>query len=177
MDLSLARIAILVGLVALASAARADIYRCVDADGNTLYSDTPCARSAKSTANITESVGACTTAECEEQRRQQSDEARQRLRAEKEELNDAAARRRQADAAYERERADLLYRKALEDRLAAMADQAVQGSNNLYYDYPGFPVYPIAPRPCVRCRPTPLPVPGIDKKRAKEPSVRLKLDH
>ena len=176
MNLSFTRIAILVGLIALASAARADIYRCVDADGNTLYSDTPCARGTKSKANITESVGACTTAQCEEQRRRQSDEARQRLRAEKEELNDAATRRRQADAAYERERTEQLYRKALEDRLAAMADQAVQGSNNLYYEYPGYPVYPIANRPCVRCRPTPLPVPGIDRRRAKEPSVRLKVD-
>ena len=176
MDLSLTRISILVGLVALASAARADIYRCVDADGSTLYSDTPCARNAKSKANITESVGACATAQCEEQQRQQANEARQRLRAEKEELNDAVSRRRQADAAYERERTEQLYRKALEDRLAAMADQAVQGANNLYYDYPGYPIYPIANRPCVRCRPTPLPVPGIDKKRAREPSVRLKVD-
>ena len=131
MAISWTRITICAGLVTLAStAAYADIYRCVDSNGRTSYSDAPCARDAKSTSNITDSVGACTTVQCEEQRRQQADEARQRLRAEKEQLNDMTTRRRQAEADYERERARLeeqRYRKAVEDRLAALADQAAAG--------------------------------------------------
>jgi hypothetical protein len=161
------------------SAAYGDVYRCVDSNGRTSYSDAPCARDAKSTSNITESVGACTTAQCEEQRRQQADEARQRLRAEKEELDDLASKRRQADADYERERArleDQRYRRAVEDRLAALADQAAAGANNPYYDLPGYPVYPIAVKPCGRhCNVHPHPHPNVTKK-PKEPSVRLRID-
>jgi len=175
----LTRIALFTGLVALSSLAQADIYRCVDADGTTLYSDMPCARNAKAKANITEEVGACTTPQCEEQRRQQAEEARQRVRAEKDELNDAVAKRRQAGVDYERERIlieEQRSRKALEDRLAAMADQAAQGTSTPYYDYPGYPVYPIVGRPCGRhCKPFPQPTHDINKKR-KEPSVRLRLD-
>jgi hypothetical protein len=173
------RIALFAALVTLASMAHADIYRCVDGDGNTLYSDTPCSRNAKSTSNITEGVGACTTAQCEEQRRQQADEARQRVRAEKEELNALVNKRRETDADYQRERArldELRYRQALEDRLATMADQAAQGMNNPYSDYPGYPVYPIVTRPCGRhCKPFPHAAPDI-KKKPKEPSVRLRVD-
>jgi hypothetical protein len=173
------RIAFFAGLAALSSIAQADIYRCVDPDGTTLYSDTPCARNAKAKANITEEVGACTTAQCEEQRRLQAEEARDRVRAEKDELNDAVAKRRQAGVDYEHERAlieEQRSRKALEDRLAAMADQAAQATSTPYYDYPGYPVYPIVGRPCGRhCKPFPQPTPDIHKKR-KEPSVRLRLD-
>src|SRR5438045_9385536 len=130
------RTALFAGLIALASIAHADIYRCVGADGNTLYSDTPCARDARSNSNITENVGACTTAQCEEQHRQQAEEARQRVRSEKEELADIASKRRQADADYERERARLAeqrYRRAIEDRLPSTADQAAQGATTPDY--------------------------------------------
>src|SRR4051794_10396638 len=61
------RIAVFAGLVAISSMARADIYRCIDADGTTLYSDAPCPLNAKAKANITEEVGACSTPQCEEQ--------------------------------------------------------------------------------------------------------------
>src|SRR4051794_7675576 len=88
------RIAMCAAAVTLASSiAYADVYRCVDSNGRTSYSDAPCAGDATSTSNITESIGACTTAQCEEQRRQQADEARQRLRAEKEEVNELASKR------------------------------------------------------------------------------------
>jgi hypothetical protein len=177
MRFSLTRIAICAGFAALTSAAQADIYRCVDTDGGTSYSDAPCPRNAKSKSNITDSVGACTTAQCEEQRRQRADEARQRLHAEKEELSELTAKRRQAEADYERARLDeLRYRKAVEDRLAVLADQAAQGINNPYYDYPGDPSYPVVMRPCGRnCSPHPRPHPDVTK-RPKEPSVRLRVD-
>lgn len=179
MRFSLTRIVICAGFAALASSAQADIYRCVGTDGSTSYSDTPCPRNAKSTSNITDSVGACATAQCEEQRRQQADEARQRLHAEKEELTDLMSKRRQADADYERERArleELRYRKAVEDRLAALADQAAQGINNPYYDYPGYPMYPVIAKPCGRhCNMHPRPRPDV-AKRLKEPRVRLRVD-
>jgi len=174
------RIALFAGLVAMSSMARADIYRCVAADGTTLYSDAPCASDAKAKANITEEVGACSTSQCEEQHRQQAEEARERLRAEKDELKDAAARRRQADMDYQRERLLLLEeqrsRNALEDRLAAMADQAAQGTSTPYYDYPGYPIYPIVGAPCGRnCKPFPHRTPDVNKRR-KEPSVRLRVN-
>jgi hypothetical protein len=173
------RISICVALVALASAAHADIYRCVGADGNTSYSDTPCARDAKSKSNITENVGACTTAQCEEQRRQQADEARQRVRSEKEELADLVNKRRQLDADAARERAqleELRYRRAIEERLSSMADQAAQATNNSYYEYPGYPVYPVVVRPCGRHCNTHLPHKPDLTKKAKEPSVSIRLD-
>ena len=175
MRFSLTRIAICAGFAALTSAAQADIYRCVDADGGTSYSDAPCPRNAKSKSNITDSVGACTTAQCEEQRRQQANEARHRLQAEKEELSELTAKRRQSEADYERARLEeLRYRKAVEDRLAVLADQAAQGINNPYYDYPGYPSFPVVVRPCGRrCNLPPGPHPDIPKK-PKERSVRLR---
>jgi glutamate-1-semialdehyde aminotransferase len=175
MLIPITRIALFAGLVALSSLATADIYRCVDADGTTLYSDIPCARNAKANANITEEVGACTTAQCEEQRQQQAEEARRRVRAEKDELNDAVAKRRQTSADYERERIlieEQRSRRALEERLAAMADQAALATGTPYYDNPGYPIYPIVTRPCGRhCKPLPQPTVDVNKKR-KEPSVR-----
>jgi hypothetical protein len=174
----LARIAIAAALSA-ASLAHADIYRCVDAQGNTSYSDSPCPRNAKSGTNVTEDVGACTTTQCEEQQRRQAKAARQRLRAEKEELNDLIAKHRQSDAEYERDRAraaEEQYRRSIEERLGAMADEAAQGANSIYYDYPGYPAYPIVTRPCFVCKPHPGKPPVNDTKMKKEPSVRLKLD-
>jgi hypothetical protein len=102
------------------------------------------------------------------------------MRAEKEELSELASKRRQADADYERERArleELRYRKALEERMAAMADQAAQAAANPYVDYyPGYPAYPIVGRPCGRhCIPPTVVQPDPNKKR-KEPSVRLRMD-
>lgn len=178
--LSAIRSLVLVVLTAGASLAHGDVFRCVDTAGKISYSDSPCASDAKSASNITEEVGACTTAQCEEQRRLQSDEARQRVQAEKQELNDALKRRRKSDADYDRERARLeeeRYRRAVEERLAAMADQAALGANGWYYsEYPGYyPGYPIVTRPCLACKPHPTPLPGKDKK-TKEPSVRLRLD-
>jgi hypothetical protein len=171
------QLSVCAALVALASAAHADIYRCVGADGNTLYSDTPCARDTRSTSNITESVGACTTALCEEQRRQQADEARQRVRSEKEELADLVNKRRQADDARERAQLDeVRYRRAIEERLSSMADQAAQATNNPYYDYPGYPVYPVVVRPCGRHCNTHLPHKPDLTKKPKEPSVSIRLD-
>jgi len=182
MRLSLTRLMISAALAALAVSAQADIYRCVNTDGSTSYSDKPCPQSAKSKSNITDSVGACTSAQCEEQRRQQADEARARLRAEKEELSNMESRRKRVEADYERERArleELRYRQSIEDRLAALADQAAQGIYNPDYGFPGFPGYPVYPvigRPCGRnCSPHPRPHTD-GTKRPKEPSVRLRVD-
>ena len=175
----------LAALALLSPAAQADIYRCVDAQGKTLYSDSPCARDSKSTSNITENVGVCASAQCEEVRRQQLEDARQRARSDKEELADMMNRRRQADADYERARqAELSYRRAIEERLAAMADQAAQSANNpYYYDYGWYPVYPVVGRPCGRtCNARPLPKGDVNDKpgakaKHKEPSVSIRLDH
>jgi hypothetical protein len=68
------------------------------------------------------------------------------------------------------------YRKAVEDRLAALADQAAAGINDPYYDWAAYPVYPIVGQPCGRhCNVHPRPHSNVPKK-PKEPSVRLRID-
>lgn len=169
------RIAASAALAVLAGAAHADIYRCVDASGKTSYSDAPCAKDARETQNITESVGACTTRECEEERRAQTQEARERLRAEKQELEKMSAQRRQAEAEYDRQRAEAAaYRRAVEERLAAIADSGTQAATTPYYGYSGLPVYPIVGAPCRhRCRPV-APTVFLPEKKPAQPGTSLR---
>ena len=147
MPISHARLTILAILMALPIAAQADVYRCVGPDGTTLYSDSPCPREAVQKSNITTSVGACNTAECEAKRQQEADDARLRLRAEKDELADLTEKRRLEDAQTQRERArldELRWRESVEARLAAAAQEAADAAA-----YP--PYYPaLSPvlRPC-----------------------------
>ena len=73
------------GLLA-AGAADADIFRCSDADGKTLYTNFPCPGGTR-TINTLPAPQACTTAECDQRRERELTEARDRARAEKEELS------------------------------------------------------------------------------------------
>jgi hypothetical protein len=134
--MSYVRLTILAILTALPIAAQADVYRCVGADGRTLYSSSPCPREAVHKSNITASIGACKTAECEARRQQQADDARQRLRAEKDELADLTEKRRLEDAQMQRERAALdesRWREAVEARLAAAQEAAGAAAYPPYY--------------------------------------------
>lgn len=130
----------------------ADIYRCHGMDGKTLYSDSPCPHEAVQKSNITSMVGACTTQECEGKRQQEAIDARERLRADKEELAERTSKRKQEDLEYERERArleELRWRQSVEARLAATADDA---ANAVAYS-PYYPAYPVLRpvRPCRHC--------------------------
>jgi hypothetical protein len=126
----------------LPAGVHADVYRCVGGDGKTLYSDSPCPQESVRKLNITSDVGACTTAECEAKRSQQTADARERLNAEKQELQAMAQQRHQAELVRAQE---ARWQQAMEAKLAAMADDAVNGS-----EYPVYPIYPapIVGRPC-----------------------------
>ena len=129
--------------------ATADVYRCVTTDGKTFYGDAPCPRGAAQHSNITAAVGACTTTECAAQREQLAAEARERLRADQEQLADFADRQRRNEIAAENERIrvdTLLWRQEVDARLAAMASEP--GNANWYAPY--YSIYPVYPalKPC-----------------------------
>jgi len=171
-----AHLAILLVLAAVPwEAARADIYRCRVSDGKTLYSDAPCPRGALQSSNITAATGACTTAECTAQREQAAVNARERLRAEKEQLAEfAAARRRdEIDSARERARTDeLLWRQSLEARLVATASEA--GYAPAYPYYPIYPAYSWARSCGWRCvGQHPRLHGGVPAKRAWGVAIRM----
>jgi outer membrane murein-binding lipoprotein Lpp len=129
--------------------ARADIYRCIAPDGKTLYGDAPCPRGAVHNSNITTAVGACTTAECAAKREQLAGKARERLRAEQEQLAQFTDRRQRNEIAAENERArldTLLWRQSVDARLAVMANEPGNAIAYAPY-YPIYPVYPIL-KPC-----------------------------
>jgi Domain of unknown function (DUF4124) len=147
----LATVAVLIALPC--GTAWGDIYRCSDADGKISYSDSPCPHGAVAKSNITVNVGACTTAECEAKRQQDAEDARQRLRADKEGLAERTNQRRQEDLEIERDRArleELRWRQSVEARLAAAADDAANAAAYAPY-YPVYPAFPSKPcRHCVR---------------------------
>ena len=155
----------------------ADIYRCHGVDGKTLYSDSPCPNEATRKSNITSTVGACTTQECEAKRQQEAIEARERLRAEKEELAERTSKRRQEDLDYERERArldELRWRQSVEARLAAAAHEA---ANAVAYS-PYYPVYPAFQpvRPCRHCGKPPHRPLHVGPLPEREQGVRLRVN-
>ena len=126
-------------LALLPVCASADVYRCVGTDGKILYSDSPCPHGATQKSNITTAVGACTTAECETKRQQEAYDAREQLRAQKEELAELTDRRRRYELEAERARVELeevRWRSAADARLAAAEEAAHAG---VYY-----PAYPYA---------------------------------
>ena len=158
----------------LSVCASADVYRCVGADGKTLYSDSPCPHGATQKSNITTAVGVCATPECEAKRQQEAYDAREQLRVQKEELAGLTDRRRRYELELERERAALeeaRWRSSIDARLAAAEEAA---SYSPYY----YPVYPYAPgiRPCgQRCsnlRPRPHPVSQPRLRQAPSPRLR-----
>jgi hypothetical protein len=120
-----------------ASAAHADIYRCVNFGGDVSYGDAPCPGEAMS-SNITESVGACTTTECEAQVEGARASAEERLRAERAALNEMQDRRLRAEELDLQRRLQMQQGQldALEGQLAAQraADSGVY--------YPAYPLYP-----------------------------------
>ncbi len=124
-------------VLALPAAAAADVYRCVSPEGSTTYTDSPCPGSAKS-ANVTELIGACTSAECQARREQARAAAAARLQEEKAMVRQMQEQRLKAEAL------DLDRRVRLETLRQLSALDAAQRdvSSDLYYsDYPVYPAY------------------------------------
>jgi hypothetical protein len=166
---------VLIVLAALPIAARADVYRCTGSDGKTLYSDSPCPHDAVRKANITAAVGVCGTAECETRRQQAVEDARERLRLDKQELAVLTEKRRIAELETERERASLealRLRQSMQSGFAAGADDTVYAGAYAPY-YAGYPIYWWG-RPCggSRCL-----KPQLRAQHAKAPLVPRERGH
>jgi hypothetical protein len=118
-----------------ATAAHADIYRCVDPEGNVSYGDSPCAPGDAMSANITESVQACSTAECQTQMERARAAAEERLRAERAALTEMQDRRLKA------EELDLQRKLQLQqlDRMQMLESQRAADGGGGYY--PAYPLY------------------------------------
>ena len=173
MEMTCFRIAVVAVLAVLPVCAGADVYRCVGTDGKILYSDSPCPQGATQQSNITSTVGACSTAECEAKRQQEANDAQERLRAQKDELADLD-RRRRSELEAERERAaqeELRLRGSVNVMPVSAAEEDAE-TYPLYY--PG-PPYGLGNRPCrPRCgdlRPRP---PHASQLPRQEPATRLR---
>ena len=114
----------------IAGAAHADIFRCSDAEGKTLYTNSPCPDRMR-TVNTLPAAQACTTEECDQRRERELIDARGRARAEKEELAALSSERRQRDIEDQR------WDEARYEAALAYAG-GVQGANEVVY-----PVYAI----------------------------------
>jgi hypothetical protein len=137
MTARLIQLALACGL-ALPAAAVADVYRCVSPEGSTTYTDSPCPDSAAKSANVTELIGACTSAECQARREQARAAATARLREEEAMVQQMQEHRLKAEAL------DLDRRVRLETlrQLSALDTAQRDVSSDLYYpDYPVYPVY------------------------------------
>lgn len=125
---------ILFAAAGFCSLAHADILRCRDAGGKTLFTDTKCPDGTQVVAT-TPTPQACTTGECDRRRERDLQEARQRARAEKEEL---------AAMTAERHRKEIADRQLDEARYEAeMRMQAYAGSQEptvypVYYPAVGY---------------------------------------
>ena len=118
------------------TAANAGVMRCSDARGNTLYTDSACPAGMRA-VDVSSFPQSCTTEDCDRRREREIDEARERLRAEKEEL-----------AAYAAER----HRREIEDRwldevryateLSSIQTARAPANEVVYPGYPivGFPL-------------------------------------
>lgn len=122
-----------------AGTAYADIFRCSDADGKTLYTNFPCPGGTR-TINTLPSPSACASVECDQRRERELSEARDRAHAEKDELA-ALGRERHRRELDEQRRDEVRYEAGSGDA------QAAQG----IADAPVYPVYAIGGYPA-QCR-------------------------
>lgn len=83
----------------LPATANADIIRCNDANGKTLYTDSACPPGTRAVGSPS-IVQFCATEDCERRRERALSDARERLRIEKEELAAYAAERHQREIEY-----------------------------------------------------------------------------
>ena len=117
------------------TAANAEVLRCSDAAGRTLYTDSACPAGMHA-AGATSLPQACTTEDCDRRREREIAEARDRLRAEKAELATYAAVRHQREMEDRR-----LDEARYEAELRSAAVVPVASEDAVYPVYPivGFP--------------------------------------
>lgn len=111
-----------------AAAASADIYRCVMADGKTVYSDEKCDGATAAAANITDSLAVCSTDQCRAELARDRGEALERLQQEKAalaQLHDARLKREALDAEAAQRDAQLKRLALLEGQLTESRDGGV----------------------------------------------------
>lgn len=138
-------------------AANAAVMRCSDARGNTLYTDSACPAGMRA-VDVTSLPQSCTTEECDRRRAREIDAARERLRAQKEEL---------AAYAAERHRREIEYRSLDEARYAAELSsiETTQAPANEVV-YPGYPIvgFPVqCGMHCLSARRHHKPIQGINR--------------
>ncbi|HVY05291.1 MAG TPA: DUF4124 domain-containing protein [Burkholderiales bacterium] len=133
--------ALLLALTAFGSIAHADILRCKDTNGKTLFTDSKCPDGMQVVA-ATPTPQACTTQECDKRRERDLMEAKARARADREELAAMVAARNRRE--IEDRRIDEARYEA-ELNAAAMAPPGIDEAA-----YPIYPVYPIVGYPA-RC--------------------------
>jgi hypothetical protein len=112
--------------------ANADIIRCNDANGKTLYTDSACPVGMRA-VSVTSFPQSCTTEDCERRRESDLKEALERVRAEKEQLAAYSAERNKREI-EDRWLDEARYEAELRD---GKARQAASNDEGLY------PVYPL----------------------------------
>jgi hypothetical protein len=129
------------GLLSHATA-NADILRCNDANGNTLYTDSTCPAGMRA-GSVPSFPQSCTTEDCERRRENDLKEAYERVRAEKEQLAAYTAERHKRET-EDRRLDEARYEAELRGTQAAQVshDEAV---------YPGYPIVGIPSRCGKRC--------------------------
>jgi hypothetical protein len=127
-----------------AGAAHAEIYRCVDAGGDTTYQDAPCGAGHSMAANITELVQSCTTQECQAQLVRAREQAEERLRADRAALSEMQERRLHSEEIDLQRRQQSQQFERMRTYEAQLAAQ--QGADGGVY-YPAYPLYPGAGYP------------------------------
>ena len=137
------------------STANADIIRCSGANGNTLYTDSSCPAGMHA-VGVTSLPQACATDDCEYRREREAAEARERVRAEKEQLAAVTAERHKREI-EDRWLDEARYEAELRSAEAAQAATAEAA-------YPAYPVIGIPVRCGKHCLPNPHRHVGNDNR-------------
>jgi len=128
-----------------ATLALADVFRCVAPEGDVTYSDSQCDDNTILSANLTETVRTCDTAECEAALQQSREQSIARLREERAALSQMQEMRLRAEA----HDLDRRLRLAQLERLQALDDRPADVGGGVWW--PAYPLYPgadIDQRPC-----------------------------
>ena len=131
------RLALVLGCVLLTPAAVwGEIYRCISPEGDTTYSDSRCPKSSAMSADVTEAVGACTTAACEAQHQRAWTAAQERLRADQAALAQMQEQRLKTEQLYMEQR----FRSEQLRRMSSLEEQQQAALGGVYW-----PTYPLSP--------------------------------
>lgn len=125
--------------------ALADVFRCVAPEGAVTYSDSACDENTVASANLTDAVRTCDTAECESALQQSREQSIARLREERAALVQMQEMRLRAEA----HELDRQLKLAQIERLQAGDQEPVAGGAGVWW--PAYPLYPVADggaRPC-----------------------------